>query len=65
MGSRGVRHWRLRRLSVCVCVDRDKVQSRGILLFSLLISLLFVTLVTISDTSFLFPKSFLPHGAAA
>lgn len=41
---------------------RDKVQSRGVLLLGLSIAVIFVALLTISDSSFLFPRSFAKYG---
>lgn len=49
--------------SLCLlCYRRDKVQSRGVLVLGLLCILLFIALVTISDSSFLFPKNFHAYG---
>jgi hypothetical protein len=41
---------------------RDKVQSRGVLVFGLLATLVLIVLLTISDTAFLFPRSFASYG---
>ncbi len=41
---------------------RDKVQSRGVLVLGLFATLVLIVLLTISDTSFLFPRSFALYG---